>query len=72
MKSLESKKMKAYTAPTNIGRTRGGDDIHHKTADQPRPAAAKSAKAARHGARQAGKRESLEAVDLEASAPAIP
>ena len=49
--------MKPYTPQTDIGRTRGVDDIHHATADQPREAAKKSAKAARHAARQSGKQE---------------
>lgn len=44
--------MKPYTKQDNLGRKIGGDDIHHKTADQPRRAAKMSAKAARHGARQ--------------------
>lgn len=46
--------MKPYAPATNLGRTRGGDDIHHRTADQPRAAAKKSAKVAKHGARQDG------------------
>ncbi len=49
--------MKPYTSDDNKGRTRAGDDIHHRTADQPRAAARKSAKAARHSARQAGQRQ---------------
>lgn len=44
--------MKPYTRDDNRGRTRGGDDIHHRTADLPRAGARKVAKAARHGARQ--------------------
>jgi len=44
--------MHPYTRGNNKGRTVGGDDIHHKTADQLRPDAKKAAKAARHGARQ--------------------
>lgn len=51
--------MKPYTRPTNAGRTVGMDDIHHKTADQPRSAARRAAKAARHGDRQAQRRESM-------------
>lgn len=51
--------MKPYAPPTNIGRTRAVDDIHHRTADQPRADAKKTAKAARHGARQAGKQEAM-------------
>jgi hypothetical protein len=54
--------MKPYTPSTNIGRTRGVDDIHHKTADQPRKEANKTAKAARHAARQDGKRAAAEAA----------
>lgn len=54
--------MKPYTPPTNIGRKRSVDDIHHKTADQPRIEAKKTAKAARHGARQAAKREAVESL----------
>lgn len=49
--------MKPYVPATNLGRKRAVDDIHHATADQPRAAAKKSAKAARHGARQAGRQE---------------
>jgi len=47
--------MKPYAPATNLGRTRAQDDIHHRTADQPREAAVAAAKAARHGARQDGK-----------------
>lgn len=54
--------MHPYAPPTNLGRTRSIDDIHHKTADQPRSDAKKAAKAARHGARQAGVREVTEAL----------
>lgn len=49
--------MKPYTPRTSKGRTVGGDDIHHRTADQPRGAAKKAAKAQTHAARQEGKRE---------------
>jgi hypothetical protein len=49
--------MKAYTADSNKGRTVGGDDIHHKTADQPKRSANAAAKAQRHAARQEGKRQ---------------
>jgi hypothetical protein len=62
--------MKPYAPPTNLGRKRSVDDIHHRTADQPRADAEKSAKVARHGARQAGKREALESLD--AAAPSAP
>jgi hypothetical protein len=54
--------MKPYAPATNLGRKRAVDDIHHATADQPRAAAKKSAKAARHGARQAGKQEAASAA----------
>lgn len=54
--------MKPYAPPTNLGRTRSVDDINHRTADQPRVSAKKSAKVARHGARQAGKKATLEAL----------
>lgn len=47
--------MKPYTPNTDRGRTVGGDDIHHKTADQPK-AAKSSAKAMRHAARQEARR----------------
>jgi len=43
--------MRPYAPQTNKGRTVAGDDIHHRTADQPRAAAKGSAKAARHAAR---------------------
>jgi hypothetical protein len=49
--------MKPYTANTSKGRTVGGDDIHHKTADQSKRAAQAAAKAQRHAARQDGKRQ---------------
>lgn len=44
--------MQPYTSQNNKGRTRAGDDIHHRTADVPRAAAKKVAKVARHAARQ--------------------
>lgn len=44
--------MRPYTPETSKGRTRGGDDIHHKTADLPRAGAKAVAKVARHQARQ--------------------
>lgn len=47
--------MRPYTPDTDKGRTRAGDDIHHRTADQPRAAAEPVAKASRHAARQDGK-----------------
>jgi hypothetical protein len=49
--------MKPYTPSTNLGRKRSVDDIHHRTADQPRAGAKKSAKVAKHGARQNGQAE---------------
>lgn len=61
--------MRPYTPPTNVGRKVAVDDIHHRTADQPRTDAAKAAKAARHGARQAGKREAETSLVTEAFAP---
>lgn len=48
--------MKPYTPNTDRGRTIGGDDIHHKTADQPKAAAKSSSKAMRHAARQEARR----------------
>lgn len=48
--------MKPYTSDDNKGRRKAGDDIHHRTADIPRAGAKKSAKVARHAARQDGKR----------------
>ena len=47
--------MRAYAPATNKGRTVSGNDIHHKTADQPKTAAKAAAKAMRHAARQQGK-----------------
>lgn len=44
--------MKPYAPTTDTGRTRAVDDVHHRTADQPRRAAKASAKALRHAARQ--------------------
>ena len=49
--------MKSYSPQTNKGRTVGGDDVHHKTADQPKAAANAAAKAMRKAARQAGKQQ---------------
>lgn len=49
--------MKAYTPKTSKGRTVGGHDVHHKTADQPRSAAKKAAKRMKHAARQEGAKE---------------
>lgn len=50
--------MKPYTPNTGIGRTVGGDDIHHRTSDQPKRAIKVAAKAAKHSARQDGKKQS--------------
>ncbi|KVP75203.1 hypothetical protein [Burkholderia ubonensis] len=47
--------MKPYTRNDDKGRTRAGDDIHHRTADIPRAGAKKVAKSARHAARQEGR-----------------
>ena len=47
--------MKPYTRNDDKGRTRAGDDIHHRTADIPREGARKVAKSARHAARQDGR-----------------
>lgn len=51
--------MKAYSPNTNKGRTVGVDDVHHKTADQPRRAANAAAKALRHAARQDAKKQAV-------------
>lgn len=47
--------MKPYAPTTSKGRTVGGDDIHHKSADQPKRAAIAAAKRMRHSARQSGR-----------------
>jgi hypothetical protein len=44
--------MRPYAPSTNRGRTIAGDDIHHRTADQPPKARKASAKAQRHAARR--------------------
>lgn len=44
--------MRVYTPNTNKGRTLGGDDTHHRTADQSKKSAKISAKTQRHAARQ--------------------
>lgn len=49
--------MKPYTPATSKGRTVGGHDIHHKTADQSKSAANASAKTMRHAARQQAKQQ---------------
>lgn len=56
--------MKPYTSQNNKGRTVGGHDIHHRTADQPREAAKAAAKPARHAARQEGRRHAASMVDI--------
>ena len=52
--------MKAYSPQTLKGRTVAGDDVHHKTADQPKVAAKRKAKGLRHSARQDGQRQAAE------------
>jgi hypothetical protein len=44
--------MKPYTPNSNCGRAVGGDDIRHRTADQPKGAANAVTKTAKHAARQ--------------------
>lgn len=51
--------MKPYTPPTDRGRTKAVDDIHHRTADSGRNRAP-AAKAQRHAARQHGKAQTQE------------
>lgn len=48
--------MRPYTPNTNKGRTVGCDDIHHKTADQPKQDANAAASTMRSAARQDGQR----------------
>ena len=48
--------MRAYAPTTNKGRHLAGHDVHHRTADQPKNAANKSAKKLRHAARQQAKK----------------
>lgn len=52
--------MKPYSPRTPKGRVVAGHDVHHKTADQTKPAAIAAAKALRHAARQDGKRQAAE------------
>lgn len=52
--------MKPYTPNTLKGRVVAGDDIHHRTADQPQKAAKASAKRMTHAARQQAKRQCSE------------
>jgi len=47
--------MKPYTANTNAGRTKGRDDIHHRTYDGGKLNRKATAKAQRKAARQQGK-----------------
>ncbi|TAL65854.1 MAG: hypothetical protein EPN79_11945 [Burkholderiaceae bacterium] len=47
-----SQLMRPYAPSTNKDRTVAGDDIHHRTADQPSKARKASAKAQRHAARR--------------------
>lgn len=48
--------MKVYAPETDSGRTRAVDDVHHRTADQPRADCKRSAKPLRKAARQYQKR----------------
>lgn len=48
--------MKPLSPPTPKGRTVAVDDVHHKTADQPKRAAEAASKALKHAARQHGKK----------------
>lgn len=61
--------MKPYAPTTSKGRTVSGDDIHHKSADQPKRAAIAAAKRMRHSARQSGR---LAILSELAHAPAAP
>jgi hypothetical protein len=49
--------MKPYTPQTKIGRSQGGHDIHHKTADVGPGWRNATAKKAKHAARQHAKKE---------------
>lgn len=51
--------MKVYSPNTQKGRTVGIDDVHHRTADQPKRAANVAAKALRHAARQDAKKQAV-------------
>lgn len=55
--------MKPYSAPTDKGRTVAEGDVHHRTADQPRPHAKAAAKSLRKGARQHGRRLVREVIE---------
>jgi hypothetical protein len=48
--------MKPYSPQTNKGRTVSIDDVHHKTADQPRKAQKAAGKRLKGSARQEAKR----------------
>lgn len=62
--------MHPYTRVDKKGRTIGRDDIHHGTADQPRKDAKRSAKVARHGARQHARGEIASAMKQPGAAGA--
>lgn len=49
--------MKPYAAATNAGRTKAGDDIHHKTHDGGLTNRKATAKAQRKAARQQGRKQ---------------
>ncbi|MFY2597280.1 hypothetical protein ACOTHJ_16055 [Achromobacter xylosoxidans] len=62
--------MRPITPDTNKGRTWAGDDIQHKTADQPRKYRDARAKSAKHAARQDGQRaQQAELGAKQAAAP---
>ena len=64
--------MKPYTPNTNHGRTVGQDDIHHRTADQPKRACKLAAKTAKHSARQHGKKQATDQLDCREVLPLLP
>lgn len=53
--------MRVYSPSTNKGRTVSHDDVHHKTADQPRGDARAAAKALRKAAQQEGRQQARQA-----------
>ncbi|WP_144267446.1 hypothetical protein [Comamonas thiooxydans] len=55
--------MKAYSPQTSKGRHVAGHDVHHKTADMPKPGAIATAKRLRKSARQEGRRAALTGLD---------
>lgn len=58
--------MKPYAPTTNKGRHLAGHDVCHRTADQPKSVANKSAKKLRHAARQqASKQVGLDGRECE-------